>query len=97
MQDELTAAGLNVTILGVNEVGHEAGNPNMCAGRDLPWLQETSEALVWDTWGITYRDVIILDGDNVVVAIYNVTEHNLGDALNYAELYGLFEAAANAN
>jgi hypothetical protein len=29
-----------------------------------------------------------------VVAIYNLTQHNLADSTNYAELYGLFEAAA---
>jgi hypothetical protein len=94
MQDELAAAGLAVDILGINGVGHEAGNPTICAGRDIPWLQETVETPVWTQWGITYRDVVILDEDNIVVAIYNVTQNNLTDPAKYDELYGLFEAEA---
>jgi hypothetical protein len=94
MQDELTQAGFDVTILGVNAIGLEAGNPGVTAGRDLAWLQDVPEESVWESWGVTYRDVIILDANNVVVGIYNVTQHNLADAANYAELRGAFEAAA---
>ncbi|MBK6517440.1 MAG: hypothetical protein IPM79_10550 [Polyangiaceae bacterium] len=94
MQDELDAAGLDVVIFGVNGVGHESGNANVTLGRDLGWLQETAEEPVWTDWAITYRDVVILDENNEVVAIYNLTQHNLADSTNYAELYGLFEAAA---
>ena len=95
MQNELDAAGLNVDILGVNDVGLEDGNGFITMGRDLPWLQAVPEEDVWETWGIGYRDVVILDENNVVLAIYNLTEHNLGDATNYAELYALFESAAS--
>lgn len=94
MQDELTAAALDVTIFGINDVGHEAGNPDICAGRDIGWLQATEAEPVWDTWGITYRDIVILDGENRVVAIYNVTQNNLQDVEKYDELKALFEAAA---
>lgn len=94
MQDELTAAGLDVTLFGINQVGLEAGNPTITAGRDIGWLQDTAEQMVWESWGITFRDVVILDGENRVVAIYNVTQHNLQDPANYSELYGLFAQAA---
>lgn len=94
MQDELTLAGLDVTIFGINGQGLESGNASMCAGRDLGWLQETSAEPVWQDWGITYRDVVILDGENRVVAIYNVTQHDLQNPTNFAELRGLFETAA---
>lgn len=94
MQDELTQAGFDVTILGVNAIALESGNASITAGRDLPWLQDVPAESVWESWGVTYRDVIILDADNVVVGIYNVTQHNLSDAANYAELRGAFEAAA---
>jgi hypothetical protein len=94
MQDELTQAGFDVTILGVNAIGLEAGNPSVTAGRDLAWLQDVPEESVWESWDVTYRDVIILDADNVVVGIYNVTQHNLSDPANYAELRAAFEAAA---
>lgn len=94
MQDELTAAALDVTIFGVNDVGFEAGNPTVTAGRDIGWLQATDAEPVWQAWGITYRDVVILDEDNRVVAIYNVTQNNLQDVEKYDELKALFEAAA---
>ncbi len=97
MQDELDAAGLPVAvvILGINEVGHETGNPNITAGRDLPWLQDTIAAQVWSSWGVTFRDVIILDEQNVPYASYNLTTHDLADPANYAELMSLFTAAAS--
>jgi len=97
MQDELTAAGLDVTIYGINSIGLESGNPDICAGRDIGWLQDVEAAQVWTTWNITLRDLVILDQDNVVVAIYNLTEHNLTDPANYAAAYDLFEAAATGN
>jgi hypothetical protein len=94
MQDELTQAGFDVTILGVNAIGLESGNPAVTTGRDIPWLQDVPPEAVWDLWGVNYRDVIILDADNVVVGIYNVTQHNLSIPENYAGLRAAFEAAA---
>jgi hypothetical protein len=94
MQDELTQAGFDVTILGVNAIALEAGNAAITAGRDLPWLQDVPAESVWESWDVSYRDVIILDADNVVVGIFNVTQQNLSVAENYAELRAAFEAAA---
>jgi hypothetical protein len=95
MHDDLAAAGLDVAILGINQAGYESGNRLACQGRDIPWLQETVDAPVWSEWGITFRDVVILDGDNVVIGVYNLTEHDLQDPADYAELYAMFEAAAS--
>jgi hypothetical protein len=44
---------------------------------------------VWTRWDIEYRDVAILDADNVPVAIYNLTTHDLADPASYAELRDL--------
>ncbi len=98
MQTELLALGLpvNVQLLGVNAAGLESGNAFITMGRTLPWLQDTDEKNVWASWGAVWRDVWILDGENVPIAIYNLTEHNLADAANYTELKGMLEAAANA-
>lgn len=98
MQAELDAEGLNVSvrIIGVNEIGHESGNADFTDGRDLAWLQETQDDRVWDVWGVTYRDVIILGGDNSVRAVFNLTTQDLEEQANYDELKSLFiEAAAN--
>ena len=99
LQDELDLEypDLGIQILGVNEEGHESSNADMCEGRDLPWLQDTEELNVWDdVWGVSYRDVFILDEENVLFAVYNVnpSEHNLSDPVHYAGLRAVLLEAA---
>lgn len=86
-----------IQILGVNDIGFESGNATITAGRQLPWLQATASVDVWKEWKPTYRDVVLLDGANKVVGIYNLSSNDLGVAKNYADLRALFVAAANAN
>ena len=80
-------------ILGLNEVGHESGTAAFCEGRDLPWLQDTADAGVWQEWGVVYRDVVILDADGEAVEVYNLTENDLADPDRYQELLALIEGA----
>ena len=75
---------------------------------DLPLLQDTEAVDVWHDWAITYRDVVILDGENVQVGVFNLTGNSLGeteltqdtdgdgmpDATNYEALRALLIAAA---
>ncbi len=60
----------------------------------MPWLQDTPQANVWRTWKVTNRDVVMLDGENRVFRVYNLTDHDLSAAGNYAELRGILLAAA---
>jgi hypothetical protein len=78
----------------VNGVGYEEKNDEMCEGRDLAWLQDTAGAKVWNDWGVIYRDVIMLDADNKLVGVYNVTDQDLVLDENYAALFALMEEAA---
>lgn len=98
MQQELAGEGLPlvVQILGINPAGQESGNPQICAGRDLPWLQESASDSVsaWGAWGIVYRDVLILDPENEKVTAYNLTTHDLADSANFAALEALIRDAA---
>lgn len=87
---------LGIRIIGVNQVGHESGNTQVCEGRDLPWLQESADPLIWSLWDVTYRDVIILDRANVPVAVFNLTDHNLAEAADYDALRALFIDIASA-
>jgi len=97
MQGELNsvATPIPIRILGLNAVGHESGNATVVAGRTLPWLQDTKSQDVWTRWRVTWRDVIVLDSDNNVAAIYNLTEHDLGKAANYDSLKTLLIKVAN--
>jgi hypothetical protein len=87
---------LTVHCLGVNNIGSESGNPEMCAGRILPWLQDTSAQQVWeDKWRVTFRDIVVLDAENQRVTVFNCTEHNLADPANYEALKAILLQTAN--
>ena len=92
MQTEL--AGEGVQILGINKIGAESGNGATCDGRDIPWLQDRVDDDVWELWQVTYRDVLILDADNRLIAVYNLTANNLADAASYDALKMMLQTAA---
>ncbi len=98
MQHELDAEPLarDVQILGINAVGEEASNSLAIAGRDLPWLQDTAAENVWGSWEGAWRDVVILDAANEVVATYNLFTYDLSQPTNYEALKTLLRNAANA-
>ena len=58
----------------------------MAAEGTLPILQDTEAKRVWNAMGIAYRDVLILDRENRWVGVYNLTDHDLKQADNYAAL-----------
>ena len=86
MQEDLATnhAAENIILLGVNEHGY--GPPDQLSAVelatediDLPLLQDTEEQDVWTTgWGVTYRDVIIVDANNEKIEVFNLTVNNLG-------------------
>ncbi|HNC97936.1 MAG TPA: hypothetical protein PKY30_21540 [Myxococcota bacterium] len=78
----------------VNAIGYDAGLPDLFAISSLPGLQDDSTNNVWSNWGVTYRDVYILDEHNELVAVYNLTTYGLANSSNYQTLYDLFLAAA---
>ena len=81
-------------LFAVNAVGLEGALDVMAAGGDIPLLQDILTVDVWHTWAVTYRDVVLLDGENKKVGVYNLTSHDLGNAANYAELKALLLDAA---
>ncbi len=102
MQDDLDAnyPELDIQILGVNEVGYESGNESFTKGRDIPWLQdvddnEDGQSDVWTSWNVTFRDVVILDAENVKVGTFNLTKYDLQTPENYEALRQMFIDAAS--
>jgi hypothetical protein len=93
MQQELLYENpdTSIRILGINAIGEESGNPTITEGRVLPWLQDTVIEDVWLDWQVTWRDVVILDRNNVPVDVYNLTVHDLNNPLNYVELKQLLK------
>ncbi|MFQ5844956.1 MAG: hypothetical protein ACE5JG_08210 [Planctomycetota bacterium] len=86
-----------IRIVGINVLGSETGNAGICQGRDLPWLQDTAQDLVWTSWGVVNGDVVVVvDADNVRVMVYDVgsTQHDLTVPANYDELKAILLSVA---
>ncbi|HND30628.1 MAG TPA: hypothetical protein PKY30_08140 [Myxococcota bacterium] len=85
MQQELLVdrPDLQISLLAVNEAGHESGNYLIPDIGSLPMVQDDSTALVWSNWGAVWRDVIVLDQENRPVLTYNLTTYNLATPENY--------------
>jgi len=92
MQTEL--AGTGIKLLGVNQISSSSGNAAACDGNDIPWLQDSMDVQAWTKWDVTYRDVCILDENNELIGVYNLTEHDLKNVDNYDELKLMLETAA---
>lgn len=95
---------LPITIVGINEVGHESGNSLMTAGRTSPLLQDVDandngESDVWyDDWQVVYRDVKIVNAENELVGTVNLTPpagFDLGVDENYNALKQILSDVAH--
>lgn len=85
---------INVEILGINRSDDSANNSSFLEDVSLVWLQDTAAQSVWNRWSATYRDVFILDSRNQVYAVFNLTQHDLGDPQNREQIKSLFLDAA---
>ena len=93
---------LRIQLLGVNLMGHESGNSLIVAGRTIPMLQDRDsdqdgQSDAWTAWATEWRDVVILDGQNVKTGVFNLTQHNLATASEYETLKTMLIDAAMTN
>ena len=98
---DLHYPSLQVEILGMNQLGHEIGNPSITDGRDIPWLQDVDSdddgrSDVWlNSWDFEYRDVVLVDDDGGSQGVFNLTQRDLSHSSNYQALKDRFiEVAA---
>ena len=96
MQQELLTdnPSTKIRLMSCNAAGTEPGLVELCDGGDLPVVQDTYVDHVWDDWQVQWRDVAILDEDNVQVATYNLTTYDLEIAANYQTLKDMLKTAA---
>jgi len=96
MQKELLSENKHtkIRLLGINAVGLEGSISGMVADRKLPLLQDTSQENVWGRWTATWRDLMILDPENIHVDTFNLTAHDLANPTFYAELKAKLKAVA---
>lgn len=73
----------------MNEAGRDSANDLMTSVADLPWLQDVDtnsngESDVWDEqWDVVYRDVILVDANQIRRGAFNLTTHDLAEAANF--------------
>jgi hypothetical protein len=102
LQNDLEAEypGLDIQLLGVNAFGHESGVGLATESRDIPMLQDVDDdgnslGDTWELWDVEWRDVVILDADNVPVAVYNLLDNDLADPDDYDALKNLLVSTAD--
>ena len=92
LYDELVSEGINdVKIIGINGFQYieDSYSCMICSDecttcsepRTLPWTQDIDEdgdgdGDVWEDWGITLRDLVIIGRDGVELARINLTYNN---------------------
>ena len=78
----------------MNEIGFESGNPLISSSGALPMLQDVEEVNLWEGWGVTYRDVVIIGADGKQAGVFNLTDNNLNESEAYEALKAMFLEAA---
>ena len=98
MQEELNAEypELNIQLLAIGRDDADAEElAEMSALGDLPVLWDASVEDVWESWDVTFRDVVVLNENNEKVTAFNLTTYSLGEPANYTSLKGLLVDTAN--
>ncbi|MBP34839.1 MAG: hypothetical protein CMP31_04220 [Roseibacillus sp.] len=85
-----------IEILGINwNLSDTSANNLVSADNDLPWLQDTVESNVRESWSPVFRDVIILNPANErPIAAFNLTTYNLALEVNRTQLKALLLSIA---
>tara|TARA_B110000037_G_C16745171_1_gene352916 strand:- start:93 stop:458 length:366 start_codon:yes stop_codon:yes gene_type:complete len=93
MQAELSSEYpmLDISILAINQIGAEAGIPQASQVGTLPIVNDDSNTQIWTNWTGIWRDVYIVDHQNEVVDVYNLTANNL------APNYGVCSVGTNTD
>ena len=98
MQAELAQAypELDIKIFGINMSGTASGTASFGTNHTLPMVQDDFSLGIWSDWGAQWRDVYILNENNELVFVYNLTQYSLSDATNYDTLQQYFIDFAQA-
>jgi hypothetical protein len=88
MQIELenTHPNLDIELFAINMIGTASGTSYFSPSLNLPMVQDSSSLGIWNDWGALWRDVFILNENNELVLVYNLTQYGLSDTNNYNTL-----------
>ena len=93
MQEEFETMGLEIELLAINKIGSGSGTTYFSEDMVLPMVQDDDELGIWESWDGTWRDVRVVDEDNVHVGTFNLTGHSLAEEENYTALFDMLTAA----
>ena len=77
---------LEINILSINQIGAENGTTSFTEAHALPMVNDSETDNIWVAWESQWRDFYILNRNNELIEVYNLTQHNLNDENNYNEL-----------
>ena len=88
MQNEISSEypDLPIKILSINQIGAENGIDSFNETHALPMVNDNTGDDIWVEWGSQWRDFYILNKQNELLEVYNLTQNNLNDPLNYDAL-----------
>ena len=66
--------------------GTSSGTSVFTVALNLPMVQDDSALGIWSDWGAIWRDVYILNENNELVLVYNLTQNSLFNSNNYDTL-----------
>jgi hypothetical protein len=97
IQDVAAASpGLRVEAVAINRIADAGVNDAIIESlNSIPWLQDNESQRVWDTWGVEWRDIVVLDPFNRPLFRNNLTDHSLTIPENRATLTAALVNAAN--
>ena len=83
-----------VQLHAVNEIGYSSGIETAVEKGTLPLLQDDSTQEVWARWDVTYRDVVVLDGENRIAGVVNLSNNSLANESTWNTLKSLLLEAS---
>ena len=88
MQNEISIEypELPIKILSINQIGAESGVDSFNETHALPMVNDSATDEIWVQWESQWRDFYILNTQNELLEVYNLTQNNLNDPINYQEL-----------
>ena len=87
---ESTYPNLDIEIFAINMPGAGSGTQSFTSDIYLPMVQDDNATGIWSDWGAAWRDVYILDQNNELVEIFNLTQNGLNNSSNYDSLMQIF-------
>ena len=66
------SSDIDIYVMGIGQ-NNNTPVDDMTANNNLPWVKDNSENNIWSAWGVSNRDLFIMDMNNRIVKVINLT------------------------